>query len=109
MVLTLTPFAPQEFSVQCERYGGEELISCQENLTLLAQLQDSWGEVGLELFRRHPAPDGAPPRGQEAMRELASNVSELHKQLDTRINGESGEEYLLATEAVELEEFCSWC
>ncbi|XP_046906285.1 axonemal dynein light chain domain-containing protein 1 [Hypomesus transpacificus] len=79
-----------EFSVQCERYGGEELISCQENLTLLAQLQDSWGEVGLELFRRHPAPDGAPPRGQEAMRELASNVSELHKQLDTRINGESG-------------------
>lgn len=45
MVLPLTPSSPQEFSVQCERYGGEDLISCQEDLSLLAQLQDSWVKV----------------------------------------------------------------
>uniref|UniRef100_A0A8K9XJ24 Axonemal dynein light chain domain containing 1 n=1 Tax=Oncorhynchus mykiss TaxID=8022 RepID=A0A8K9XJ24_ONCMY len=77
-------------TIQCERYGGEDLLSCQETLKMLGQLQEAWEEVGLRLFRRHPAPDGEPPRGQEAMRELGLAVSELHKQLGTRINGESG-------------------
>ncbi|CAB1314214.1 unnamed protein product [Coregonus sp. 'balchen'] len=77
-------------TIQCERYGGEDLLSCQETLNMLGQLQEAWEEVGRRLFRRHPAPDGEPPRGQEAMRELCLAVSELHKQLGTRINGESG-------------------
>ncbi|KAJ7993229.1 hypothetical protein DPEC_G00270280 [Dallia pectoralis] len=77
-------------TIQCERYGGEELLSCQETLNTLGQLQEAWVEVGLRLFRRHLAPDGDPPKGQEAMRELGMAVTELHKQLGTRINGESG-------------------
>ncbi|KAK0155200.1 Axonemal dynein light chain domain-containing protein 1 [Merluccius polli] len=77
-------------NVQCERYSGDQLLSCQESLRDLAGLQDSWGEVALHVFRRHPGPDGEPPRGQEAMRELGRVVSKLHHQLETRVNGESG-------------------
>ncbi|KAM3876282.1 axonemal dynein light chain domain-containing protein 1-like [Diretmus argenteus] len=75
---------------QCERYGGEELLNFHQALDELGRLQESWVDLGLQLFRRHPAPDGAPPGGQEAMRDLGRMVSELHKQLDTRVNGESG-------------------
>ncbi|CAL8255020.1 unnamed protein product [Merluccius merluccius] len=77
-------------TVQCERYSGDQLLSCQESLRDLAGLQDSWGEVALHVFRRHPGPDGEPPRGQEAMRELGRVVSKLHHQLETHVNGESG-------------------
>ncbi|KAM6962492.1 axonemal dynein light chain domain-containing protein 1 [Aplochiton taeniatus] len=77
-------------TLQCERYGGEELLSCQETLNLLGQRQEAWVAVGLQLFRRHPAPDGEPPKGQEAMKKLGKVVSELHKQLGTRVNGENG-------------------
>ncbi|KAA0712123.1 Axonemal dynein light chain domain-containing protein 1 [Triplophysa tibetana] len=75
---------------QCERYGGEELVSSQETLEMLTNLQESWIEVCLRLFRRHPASDGGPPKGQEAMGELSKTITELHKQLRIRINGESG-------------------
>ncbi|XP_036442612.1 axonemal dynein light chain domain-containing protein 1 [Colossoma macropomum] len=77
-------------TMECERYGGEDLLSGQETLNTLIQLQEEWVEVCLQLFRRHPAPDGEPPQGQAAMRELSGAVTELHKQLGTRINGESG-------------------
>ncbi|KAL1023170.1 hypothetical protein UPYG_G00037260 [Umbra pygmaea] len=77
-------------TIQCERYGGEDLLSCQETLNILGQQQELWVEVGLRLFRRHLATDGQPPEGQEAMRELGLAVSELHKQLGIRVNGESG-------------------
>ncbi|XP_066503388.1 axonemal dynein light chain domain-containing protein 1 isoform X2 [Hoplias malabaricus] len=79
-----------ELTMQCERYGGEDLFSGQETLNTLTKLQESWVELCLQLFRRHPAPDGEPPQGQVAMRELSRTVTKLHKQLDTRINGESG-------------------
>ncbi|KAM4629858.1 axonemal dynein light chain domain-containing protein 1 [Polymixia lowei] len=80
-------------TVQCERYMGEQLLSCQETLEELGRLQETWVEVGLQLFRRHPAPDGGPPRGQEALRELGTAVSELHTQLETRVSGENGIHY----------------
>ncbi|XP_058615457.1 axonemal dynein light chain domain-containing protein 1 isoform X4 [Onychostoma macrolepis] len=75
---------------QCERYGGEDLVSGQETLEMLTNLQESWIEVCLQLFRRHPGPDGGPPKGQEAMRELAKAITELQNQLGIRISGESG-------------------
>uniref|UniRef100_A0AAR2LZX9 Axonemal dynein light chain domain containing 1 n=1 Tax=Pygocentrus nattereri TaxID=42514 RepID=A0AAR2LZX9_PYGNA len=77
-------------TMECERYGGEDLLSGQETLNTLTQLQEEWIEVCLQLFRRHPTPDGEPLQGQEAMRELSGAITELHKQLSTRINGESG-------------------
>lgn len=81
----------QMLTTQCERYGGEELLTGQETISSLMQLQETWVEVGLQVFRRHPAPDGEPPKGQEAMKTLSLSVSELHQQIGTRINGESGE------------------
>ncbi|XP_036375386.1 axonemal dynein light chain domain-containing protein 1 [Megalops cyprinoides] len=82
-------------TVQCERYGGEDLLSCQETLNLLSQLQEDWVDTALGLFRRHPRADGEPPKGQESMRELSGAVSELHRQLGTRVTGESGVHKLL--------------
>ncbi|XP_030646965.1 axonemal dynein light chain domain-containing protein 1 [Chanos chanos] len=79
-----------ELTKLCERYGGEDLLSGQETLNTMTNLQKAWVEVGLELFGRHPGPDREPPKGQEAMRELSKAIMELHKQLETRINGESG-------------------
>ncbi|XP_052445295.1 axonemal dynein light chain domain-containing protein 1 [Carassius gibelio] len=75
---------------QCERYGGVDLVSGQETLEMLTNLQESWIEICLQLFRRHPDPDGGPPKGQEAMRELAKAITELQNQLGIRISGESG-------------------
>lgn len=80
----------QVLTPQCERYGGEDLVAGQETLEMLTNLQESWIEVCLQLFRRHPGPDGEPPKGQEAMRELAKTITELQNQLAIRINGESG-------------------
>ncbi|KAJ3599718.1 hypothetical protein NHX12_033674 [Muraenolepis orangiensis] len=77
-------------TVQCERYSGEQLLSCQDSLRDLAGLQDSWEEIALRVFRRHPGPDGEPPGGQKAMRDLGRVGSELRHQLEIRVNGESG-------------------
>jgi len=85
--------ALQTLTEQCERYSGDELLSYQDSLRALLALQDSWVEAALRVLRRHPGPDGAPPRGQEALMELDRVVSELHLQLETRANGESGQSH----------------
>lgn len=79
--------------MQCERYGGEDLLSGQETLHRLEQLQDSWVELCMQLHRRHPALDGEPPKSQAAMRELSHAITELHTQLGIRISGESGKRF----------------
>lgn len=79
--------------MQCERYGGEELFTGQETLCTMGQLQDSWVEVCMQLFRRHPGLDGEAPKGLVAMRELSHAVTELHMQLGICISGESGKKF----------------
>lgn len=70
-------------------------MSGQETLEMLTNLQESWNEVCLQLFRRHPGTDGGPPKGQEAMRELAKAITDLQNQLGIRISGENGENQAL--------------
>lgn len=82
--------------MQCERYGGADLLSGQETLHTLGQLQDSWVEVCMQLFRRHPVLDREAPKGQVAMKELSHAITELHTQLGIRINGESGKRFFCA-------------
>ncbi|GAA6075575.1 axonemal dynein light chain domain-containing protein 1 isoform X1, partial [Tachysurus ichikawai] len=77
-------------SMLCERYGGANLLSGQETIQTLEQLQDSWVEVCMQLFRRHPALDKEAPNDQAAMRELSHAITELYTQLGIRIDGESG-------------------
>ncbi|KAB5559149.1 hypothetical protein PHYPO_G00025630 [Pangasianodon hypophthalmus] len=77
-------------TMQCEQYGGVDILSGQETLNTLGQLQDSWVEVCMQLFRRHPALDGEAPKGQVALRDLSHAITKLHTQLGIHISGESG-------------------
>ncbi|KAF3835306.1 hypothetical protein F7725_027864, partial [Dissostichus mawsoni] len=77
-------------SLQCDRYQGEKLLCCQQTLGELGSVQERWLTMSLELLRRHLSPDGEPSEGQQALRELDRVLSELLKQLDSRVSGESG-------------------
>uniref|UniRef100_A0A8C9YG51 Axonemal dynein light chain domain containing 1 n=1 Tax=Sander lucioperca TaxID=283035 RepID=A0A8C9YG51_SANLU len=74
----------------CDRYQGEKLLFCQQTLNELGRVQERWLNMSLELFRRHPFPDGEPREGQQALRALDRVLSDLLKQLDTQITGENG-------------------
>lgn len=74
-------------TLQCERYQGETLFSRQQTLGDLRLIQERWLNKSHQLFRRHSSPDSEPPESQ-----LGSVLSELLKQLDTRVSGESGED-----------------
>ncbi|XP_042339902.1 axonemal dynein light chain domain-containing protein 1 [Plectropomus leopardus] len=77
-------------ALQCERYQGDKLLSCQQTLGELGHVQERCLNMSLELFRRHPSSDGEPPAGQRALQELESVLSELLKQLDEQVSGEKG-------------------
>ncbi|XP_059197709.1 axonemal dynein light chain domain-containing protein 1 isoform X2 [Centropristis striata] len=77
-------------AVMCDRYQGEKLLCCQQTLDELGHVLERWLNMSLELFRRHPSPDGEPREGQQALRDLDKVLSELLKQLDTQVSGESG-------------------
>ncbi|XP_033937607.1 axonemal dynein light chain domain-containing protein 1 isoform X2 [Pseudochaenichthys georgianus] len=77
-------------SLQCDCYQGEKLLCCQQTLGELGSVQERWLTMSLELLRRHLSPDGEPSEGQQALRELDRVLSELLKQLDSRVSGESG-------------------
>ncbi|KAM7011951.1 axonemal dynein light chain domain-containing protein 1 [Tautogolabrus adspersus] len=74
----------------CECYQGEKLLGCQQTLGELARVQERWLNMCLELFRRHPSLDSEAPEGQRTLRELDKYLSELLKQLDTQVSGETG-------------------
>nr|XP_046248034.1 axonemal dynein light chain domain-containing protein 1 isoform X2 [Scatophagus argus] len=76
--------------LQCECYQGEKLLCCQQTLAELGHVQEKWLNMSLRLFRRHPSPNGEPRGGQQAVRELDGVLSELLKQLDTQVSGDSG-------------------
>eukprot|EP00066_Takifugu_rubripes_P024103 XP_011613369.1 PREDICTED: axonemal dynein light chain domain-containing protein 1 [Takifugu rubripes] len=77
-------------ALHCECYQGETLLGYQEMLAELDRVQKRCLSLSLQLFRRHPTPDGEPPAGQQAFSELDGFLSELLKQLDTRVSGENG-------------------
>lgn len=77
--------------LHCESYQGETLLCYQEMLAELGRVQKRCLSLSLQLFRRHPAPDGDLPAGQQVFSELDVFLSELLKELDTRVSGENGE------------------
>ncbi|XP_054459231.1 axonemal dynein light chain domain-containing protein 1 isoform X2 [Anoplopoma fimbria] len=77
-------------ALQCDSYQGEKLLCSQQTLGELARVQERRLNMSLELFRRHPSPDGEPLGGQHALRELDKVLSQLLKQLDTRVSGANG-------------------
>ncbi|XP_066548182.1 axonemal dynein light chain domain-containing protein 1 isoform X2 [Amia ocellicauda] len=88
---------------ECERYGGERLLSNQETLKTMSQLQEKWVDVGLLLFSRHLGSDGKSPPAQAVMMQLGRTLEKLHKQLGTRITGDSGIHKILMSLVGEME------
>lgn len=84
------PLSLQMLELHCECYQGEQLLGCQEKLAELDQIQKRSQSLSLQLLRRHPCPDGELPAGQQALSELDGVLSELLKQLDSRVTGENG-------------------
>lgn len=85
------PCPLQTLALQCENYQGEKLLCCQLSLDQLAQLQDGWLSVSLQLLGRGGSPGGETPEGQRAAEELARVLSESLKRLGTQVAGETGE------------------
>lgn len=68
---------------------------------MLAELdcvQKRWLNMSLQIFRRHPSPDGELPEGQRALGALEKVLSELLEQLDMQVSGENGEALLFLVE-----------
>uniref|UniRef100_A0A3Q3L9S9 Axonemal dynein light chain domain containing 1 n=1 Tax=Mastacembelus armatus TaxID=205130 RepID=A0A3Q3L9S9_9TELE len=80
----------QTLALQCEHYQGEKVLGHQQTLAELGPIQESWLNLSLQLFRRHPSSDGEAPDGQWALGELERVLSELLEQLDMQVNGENG-------------------
>uniref|UniRef100_A0A671Y7A3 Axonemal dynein light chain domain containing 1 n=1 Tax=Sparus aurata TaxID=8175 RepID=A0A671Y7A3_SPAAU len=77
-------------ALQSELYEGEKLLCCKQTLSEIGCIQERWLDMSLQLFRRHPAPNGETPGSQQVLRELDRVLPELLKQLDTQVSGESG-------------------
>nr|XP_020467719.1 axonemal dynein light chain domain-containing protein 1 isoform X2 [Monopterus albus] len=77
-------------ALQCERYQGEKVLGFQQTLSELGHVQERWLNMSLQMFSRHPSPDGEPSKGQQALGELDRVLPELLKQLDMQVSGESG-------------------
>uniref|UniRef100_A0A3Q3K7E7 Uncharacterized protein n=1 Tax=Monopterus albus TaxID=43700 RepID=A0A3Q3K7E7_MONAL len=80
----------QMLALQCERYQGEKVLGFQQTLSELGHVQERWLNMSLQMFSRHPSPDGEPSKGQQALGELDRVLPELLKQLDMQVSGESG-------------------
>lgn len=80
----------QMLALHCEYYQGEQQLSCQQTLDKLGKILETWLNMSLHIFRRHPSPNGEAPGGQQALRELDRVLPQLLKQLDTQVSGESG-------------------
>ncbi|XP_028259743.1 axonemal dynein light chain domain-containing protein 1 [Parambassis ranga] len=77
-------------ALQCEYYQGEQQIICQQTLDKLGKISETWLNMSLHIFKRHPSPDGEAPGGQQALKELDRVLPQLLKQLDTQVSGENG-------------------
>uniref|UniRef100_A0A3P9CSN5 Axonemal dynein light chain domain containing 1 n=1 Tax=Maylandia zebra TaxID=106582 RepID=A0A3P9CSN5_9CICH len=73
----------------CEHYQGEKQLNCQQTLSELSNIQETWLNMSLQLFRRHPSADGGPPEGRHAQRELDKELCELLRELDVQVDGEN--------------------
>lgn len=76
-------------ALQCEEYIGEKQLLLQQKLNKLRSVLEKWLDMSLQLFERHTAPDSA--EGPHTIRELDRVLSELLRQFDIQVSGESGE------------------
>uniref|UniRef100_A0A8C4SSZ3 Uncharacterized protein n=1 Tax=Erpetoichthys calabaricus TaxID=27687 RepID=A0A8C4SSZ3_ERPCA len=83
-------FNSQMLTVESTRYGGEELLSNQENVKTMAQLQQEWNDILLTVLGRHPNVEQENTSVRETMKEITKVVQDLHQELGIQITGENG-------------------
>ncbi|KAM4548929.1 axonemal dynein light chain domain-containing protein 1 [Odontesthes bonariensis] len=94
-------------ALQCDHYQGEKQLMFQQKLGKLHIAQDKWLNISLQLIERHPSPHVEGLEGQQALRELDRIFSELLKQLDTQVSGESGTHRLIMSLVALMEPWVS--
>ncbi|XP_047230046.1 axonemal dynein light chain domain-containing protein 1 isoform X4 [Girardinichthys multiradiatus] len=77
-------------ALQCEEYQGEEQLLLQQKLNELRCVLEIWLDMSLQLYERHTLPEAESAEGPQTIRELDRVLSELLKQFDIQVSGESG-------------------
>ncbi|XP_065068274.1 axonemal dynein light chain domain-containing protein 1-like isoform X3 [Rhopilema esculentum] len=78
------------FNSEVERFSGDVLLSSEDDLVKMNRFMDSWSEVALKIFQRHPMVKNTRRPEHEAMLVLNQQVEKLHKSLRLRMTGENG-------------------
>ncbi|KAM4575544.1 axonemal dynein light chain domain-containing protein 1 [Fundulus diaphanus] len=77
-------------ALQCEEYQGEKQFLFQQKLNELRNVLEKWLDMSLQLFERHTPADAESVHGLQTIREMDRVLSELLKQFDIQVSGESG-------------------
>lgn len=78
------------FNAEVERFAGDVLLACEDDLLQLTTCMDNWIESAMRLFGHHPSKDGSLHPQKVAMMDMNKKVQRLHNQLKLRMSGENG-------------------
>ena len=78
------------FNSECERFMGDVLLSCEDNLLQLNKCVDMWIQTAVNIFHNHPTTDSCSHPQHVAMMELNTKVEKLHSDFKLRMSGENG-------------------
>ncbi|XP_052789465.1 axonemal dynein light chain domain-containing protein 1-like isoform X3 [Mya arenaria] len=85
-------------SHETEKFGGDMLLSGQEQLHAVKMEMEGWTDNALQMFGRHRSVEGEAHPDQRNMMNLNDEVDKLLHQFNTRITGENG----VATNVIHL-------
>ncbi|KAL3870210.1 hypothetical protein ACJMK2_038289, partial [Sinanodonta woodiana] len=75
---------------ETEKFGGDVLLSGQEQLTFIRQQMEGWTEHAMKVFGRHRGEEGRAHPDQEVMGKMNELIDGLLKQFNARLTGENG-------------------
>ncbi|XP_064649134.1 axonemal dynein light chain domain-containing protein 1-like isoform X2 [Lineus longissimus] len=77
-------------SEETEKFGGDIMLSMQEELTKIKHEMYGWTDAALKVFNRHRGEDGSNYPDHDAMLKMNDSVEELVKQYQVRLTGDNG-------------------
>lgn len=80
----------KSLSKEADLFGGDLLLSNQEELSHIRKEMEGWTDNALKMFGRHRRASAGPHPGQKSMLLLNEEVETLLKQYQYRISGENG-------------------
>lgn len=79
------------FNSEVERFSGDVLLSCEDDLLKMNDMVDNWSGTALKIFRRHPNKPADKNRPEhDSMLALNKDIEKLHKNFKSRMTGENG-------------------